>query len=75
VYGYKPTISRWPADYGLKMSHLRDTIGPLANCMDDIAFLDTLVTDQRHTEITNPKDIRIGIPNENFFENLDPLVQ
>ena len=24
VIGYSPTINRWPCDYGLKMSHLRD---------------------------------------------------
>lgn len=48
VVGYKPTIGRWPADYGLKMSHFRDTIGPLGVCMDDIAYLDEIVTDQRH---------------------------
>ena len=36
--GYKPTIGRWPADYGLKMTHYRDTIGPIGNCMSDIVL-------------------------------------
>jgi mandelamide amidase len=48
VVGYKPTINRWFTDYGIKMSNIRDTIGPLANCMDDVALLDELVTNQRH---------------------------
>jgi indoleacetamide hydrolase len=45
VVGYKPTINRWPADYGVKMSHWRDTIGCLAVSMDDVMLLDEVVTD------------------------------
>jgi mandelamide amidase len=44
VIGYKPTINRWAADYGIKMSHGRDTIGPLGVTMDDIALLDEVVS-------------------------------
>ena len=40
VVGYKPTINRWPADFGIKMSHLRDTIGPLAVCVEDVIYVD-----------------------------------
>ena len=43
VIGYKPTINRWPADYGIKASHLRDTIGCLAVSVDDVALMDDLV--------------------------------
>ena len=43
VVGYKPTISRWPADYGLKLTHFRDTIGCLAVSMQDVALMDEIV--------------------------------
>jgi len=43
--------------------------------MDDIALVDEVVTNQRHKDVPNPKDIRIGIPNEYFFEDLDQEVQ
>jgi indoleacetamide hydrolase len=42
--GYKPTINRWPSDYGIKMSHFRDTCGPLGVCMEDISLLDSVVS-------------------------------
>lgn len=44
VVGYKPTINRWSCDFGIKMSHSRDTIGPIGVCMDDIALIDEIVT-------------------------------
>jgi Asp-tRNA(Asn)/Glu-tRNA(Gln) amidotransferase A subunit family amidase len=44
VIGYKPTINRWPCDYGIKMSHFRDTVGPLGVSMDDIVLLDYIVS-------------------------------
>ena len=44
VVGYKPTVNRWPADYGLKMTHSRDTIGCLAVSMRDVVMMDQIVT-------------------------------
>ncbi len=45
IYGYRPTIDRWPAgDFGMKLSHVRDSIGPLALSIRDIVLLDGLVT-------------------------------
>jgi Asp-tRNA(Asn)/Glu-tRNA(Gln) amidotransferase A subunit family amidase len=44
VVGFKPTIGSWPCDYGIKMSHSRDTIGPIATCMDDIQLMHEIVT-------------------------------
>ena len=40
VCGYKPSINRWNSNYGIKMSHSRDTVGPLANSVEDICFID-----------------------------------
>ena len=75
VVGYKPTINRWPADYGLKMTHWRDTIGCLAVSVEDAILVDEVVTDQKPYDVPSPKDIRIGIPNSHFYEDLDPLVK
>jgi Asp-tRNA(Asn)/Glu-tRNA(Gln) amidotransferase A subunit family amidase len=44
VVGYKPTMHRWPADFGIKLTHFRDTIGPLGVSMDDIALLDEIIS-------------------------------
>lgn len=45
VVGYKPSINRWHADFGIHMSLLRDTIGPLAVSMEDVSYLDEIVTE------------------------------
>jgi Asp-tRNA(Asn)/Glu-tRNA(Gln) amidotransferase A subunit family amidase len=47
VVGFKPTIGRWPADFGIKTSNAMDTVGPFALCMEDIAILDEIVSDNR----------------------------
>lgn len=44
VLGYRPTINRWPSDFALKISEVRDSMGPFATCMDDIVLLDEVVT-------------------------------
>ena len=46
VYGYRPTVNRWPADFGLKCSHIRDSVGPITNNINDIILLDSLISDE-----------------------------
>ena len=29
IVGYKPTVNRWPCDYGIKGAHIKDTVGPM----------------------------------------------
>jgi len=36
-------MGRWPSDYGMKESDLRDSVGPLAATLSDILRLDELV--------------------------------
>jgi Asp-tRNA(Asn)/Glu-tRNA(Gln) amidotransferase A subunit family amidase len=54
-----------------------DAVGPLGVCVQDIEYVDSIVTGERISEedTLKPKDIRIGIPKECFFENLDPLIE
>lgn len=54
VVGYKPTINRWPADYGLKMSHWRDTIGCLAVSVEDACFVDEIVHNEQPMQEPRP---------------------
>mmetsp|Transcript_2713 Transcript_2713/g.324 ORF Transcript_2713/g.324 Transcript_2713/m.324 type:complete len:110 (-) Transcript_2713:687-1016(-) len=44
AFGYKPTIDRWDSNYGIKMTHRRDTVGPMTRHAEDIALMDTAVT-------------------------------
>ena len=74
VIGYRPSINRWPADWGLKSSDLRNSIGPLACFIEDVVLLDETVTGEIPVKIPSPSNIRIGIPREYFYENLDPRI-
>ena len=29
IVGYRPTVNRWPSDFGVKVSHLNDVCGPI----------------------------------------------
>ncbi|XP_022087962.1 uncharacterized protein LOC110977816 [Acanthaster planci] len=75
VFGLRPTSGRWPADYGVKMTHLRDSVGPLVRSAEDIAILDSIVTgEEPHGELS-PEEIRIGVPRPLFWEALDPEIE
>lgn len=45
VIGYRPSVNRWHADFGLHLSLIRDSVGPLAVSMEDVSYLDEIVTE------------------------------
>ena len=47
VVGYRPTVNRWPADYGLKLTATFDSIGPITNSVRDASLLDEIVTGEK----------------------------
>ena len=76
AFGYKPTIGRWPADYGIKMTHLRDTVGPITRSADDIALLDEVMQGRQiYGDVVKPGSVRIGVPKAHFWEQLDSEVE
>ncbi|XP_022088363.1 uncharacterized protein LOC110978036 [Acanthaster planci] len=75
VYGLRPTSKRWPSDYGLKASHLRDSVGPLVRSPEDLAILDQVMTGEEAFRELSPAEIRIGVPRSHFWEGLDPEVK
>ncbi|XP_033645482.1 mandelamide hydrolase-like [Asterias rubens] len=75
VFGLRTTSGRWPADYGVKMTHVRDSVGPITRCANDIAILDHVMTGEEPLDDVTPADIRIGVARPHFWEGLDPTVQ
>jgi indoleacetamide hydrolase len=73
VVGFRPTVGRWPSDGVVKISHTRDTVGPIALSVADCALLDAVVCGElaELPTIANDK-LRIGIPRKQFWEDLDP---
>lgn len=75
IFGFRPTIHRWPQGGLIANSLTRDTIGPMARTMDDIILADSVVTGCRGTPVElDVRTLRIGTPRDPFWQNLDPDV-
>lgn len=72
VAGMRPTVGRISAEGIAPISKTRDTAGPIARCVADLALLDSVMTGQLNTPVINLHDLRLGVPNDYFWENLDP---
>ena len=73
VAGLRPTLLRWPQEGIVPISHTRDTAGPLARSVADLALLDGVVTGSALAEApASLKGLRLGVPRGLFWENLHP---
>lgn len=76
VTGLRPTTGRWPQAGIVPISYTRDTPGPLARDIADLAALDAIVTgDALQLQPRRPDTMTLGIPRAHFWENLDPQVR
>jgi Asp-tRNA(Asn)/Glu-tRNA(Gln) amidotransferase A subunit family amidase len=80
IAALRPTVGRYPGtgdpdavtDF-LTLSHTRDTPGPMARTVADVALLDAVITDDDLTlRRRDLRGVRLGVDRTNFFENLDP---
>ncbi|MBB1624165.1 indoleacetamide hydrolase [Achromobacter sp. UMC71] len=73
--GLRPSVGRYDGAGITPISHTRDTPGPIANCMADIALLDAVLTGNgAPLPVLRPADLRLGLPAY-FWQDLDPQVQ
>lgn len=80
IAALRPTVGRYPRTGDpnavtdiVPLSHTRDTPGPMARTVADVALLDAVIAGANVNR--NPRDlsgVRLGIDRRNFFENLDP---
>ncbi|MBY6142081.1 indoleacetamide hydrolase [Leisingera daeponensis] len=75
VTGFRPTTGRYDGDGVVPISHTRDTVGPLARSVRDIALLDTVLSGD-NTELADVEmgNVTLGVPRLMFYDNLDPVV-
>lgn len=70
--GFRPSLGRYSQAGVIPISHTRDTIGPMARSVADIALLDRVCSGEALPPFEKPiEEIRIGVPAAYFYENLD----
>jgi mandelamide amidase len=73
IAGLRPTLLRWPQEGIVPISHTRDTAGPMARSVADLALIDGVVTGAPLSEKpASLKGLRIGVPRGLFWDNLHP---
>src|SRR6059058_1670061 len=66
----RPTVGRYPQEGIAPISHTRDTAGPMAATMADVALLDRVIAGGGAITPANPKEVRIGVV-KSMLANLD----
>jgi Asp-tRNA(Asn)/Glu-tRNA(Gln) amidotransferase A subunit family amidase len=66
----RPTVGRYPQEGIAPISHTRDTPGPMASTMADVALLDRIVAGGVAVTAAELKQVRIGIV-KSMLANLD----
>jgi mandelamide amidase len=57
----RPTVGRYPSEGIAPISHTRDTPGPMASTMADVAILDRVIAGGAAIAPANLKEMRIGV--------------
>ncbi|OXM52665.1 amidase family protein [Amycolatopsis alba] len=76
VCGFRPTTGRYPSDGITPLSSTRDTAGPIARTVDDLALLDSVLAAEKPETLPRiaPSAIRLGLPSGFLTGDLDDEV-
>jgi mandelamide amidase len=66
----RPSADRYSNRGLIPIAESRDTVGPMALCMSDLALLDSIITDEYEIPAITISELRFGVPSE-FWRNLD----
>jgi Asp-tRNA(Asn)/Glu-tRNA(Gln) amidotransferase A subunit family amidase len=69
--GFRPTIGRYDNSAVTPISHTRDTVGPMARTVADVALLDAVLTAATVPAAASLKGVKLGVYRAYFFKNLD----
>jgi mandelamide amidase len=76
VAGLRPSVGRVRGDGLAPISATRDTAGPLARCVADLALFDGVLTgDMAPLPPVSLSGLRLGLPEAYFWEDLDDGVR
>jgi indoleacetamide hydrolase len=75
IAGLRPSVGngnkRYPDRGVVPISHTRDTVGPMARTVVDLALLDSVITGEPAPQPAVLKGVRLGVPRGYFWEGLD----
>lgn len=75
VVGLRPTVGRYPTRGVVPISHTRDTPGPMARSVEDIALLDRiLAADRTVPAAAELRGLRLSVPRRYFYDGADTEV-
>ena len=75
VVGFRPSMGRYASQGILHLSPTKDTVGPMARTVADVAWLDALLAqDPPDIPGVSLKGLRLGIARGDFFAGADPHV-
>jgi len=73
VIGFRPTAGRYPARGVVPIAPTRDAVGLLTRQVADALLLDAVISGEPiRPEPVELRGVRLGVPREYFYENLDP---
>lgn len=75
VVGLRPTAGRYSQAGIVPISHTRDTAGPMARCVEDVALLDAVITGDRDHDAIELSGLRLGLLRHATWEGLERDVQ
>jgi Asp-tRNA(Asn)/Glu-tRNA(Gln) amidotransferase A subunit family amidase len=69
--GLRPTLLRYSQEGVTPISHSRDTVGPMAQTVADVALLDSVVTGRRMPAPATLSGVKLGVYRAYYFKDLD----
>jgi len=73
--GLRPTINRYSQEAITPISHSRDTAGPMAQTVADVALLDSVITGRTPVTAAPLAGVKLGVYRAYFFKDLDADVK
>ncbi|HET9170072.1 MAG TPA: amidase family protein [Actinospica sp.] len=73
IAALRPTVGRYPGSGTTPLSSTRDTIGPMARTVAELAALDAvLAADPSPARFAHDRPVVLAVPRDYFTEELDP---
>jgi Asp-tRNA(Asn)/Glu-tRNA(Gln) amidotransferase A subunit family amidase len=70
--GLRPTILRYSQEGVTPIAHSRDTVGPMAQTVADVALIDSVITGAGLPSPASLNGVKLGVYRDYFFKDLDP---